>query len=152
MYIIYTANWTDKNLKNIGYNFNTVVYLVVAGIGFSFNKSVYIDVKKSRFRATFEVGSIKFGQWKAINNYKYVSIFHQPLIDGEKIYEVNLWYNRNQHWELYKKHNFKEAFIIGYEISELLQIDILDATIPNNYKWINKEASMEKGVMAYKNI
>ena len=149
VYILYNANWADKNLRHIGYNFNTVVYLTVLGIAFSFHKSVYIDIKKSKFRATFEIGPIKLGQWKTINNYEYVSIFHQPLANGEKVYEVNLWYDRNQHWELYKKYDFKEAFLIGYEISELLQINILDATIPNDYRWIDKKASKEAGKMIY---
>ncbi|GGD18849.1 hypothetical protein [Hyunsoonleella pacifica] len=138
-YILYNANWTDKNLKSIGHNFNIVIYLIVAGISFSFQKSVYINVEKSKFRATFEIGPIKLGQWKTINNYEYVSIFHQPLADGEKIYEVNLWYDRNKHWELYKRYDLKEAFIISYEISELLEVNILDATVPNDYKWIEKK-------------
>jgi hypothetical protein len=149
IYMLYSANWTDKNLKNIGYNFSTVIYLVAVGISFSFNKNVYIDVKKSRFRATFEVGPFKLGQWKTIHNYEYVSIFHQPLTDGEKIYEVNLWYDKNQHWELYTKYDLKEAFLVGFEISELLEIKILDATRPNDYKWIDKQATIKKGEIIY---
>ncbi len=133
----------NKNLHVIGNEsfedfIHTLKNLVIFGIGFSFKKSVYIDLKKSKFRSTFEIGPIKLGQWQTINNYEYVSIFHQPLKDGKKIFEVNLWYNGNQHWELYEKHNFKEAFLIGYEISELLNIDLLDATVPNDYKWIDK--------------
>jgi len=61
IYMLYSANWTDKNLKNIGYNFSTVIYLVAVGISFSFNKNVYIDVKKSR-------GMIKINTGNCIRN------------------------------------------------------------------------------------
>ena len=148
-YALYTTNWTDENSINIGHHIKSFIYLMSFGIMFSFHQCVYIDTSRSKFRATFEIGPVKLGQWKTINNYEYVSIFHQPLEDGDKIYEVNLWYDKNKHWELYEKHDFKEAFLIGFEISELLQIDILDATVPNDYKWINKEASKKHGEMIY---
>ncbi|MDO5971553.1 hypothetical protein Q4Q35_17250 [Flavivirga aquimarina] len=148
-YTLYTAHWNDDNLINIGHDIKGVIYLIGFGIAFSFHQSVYIDIKKSKFRQTYEIGPIKLGQWKTINNYEYVSIFHQPLEDGDKIFEVNLWYDRNKHWELYEKYDYKAAFLIGYELSELLQIDILDATVPNNYKWIDKKTSKETGKMVY---
>ncbi|GAA3600394.1 hypothetical protein Q4Q39_12105 [Flavivirga amylovorans] len=148
-YILYMANWNDNNITDIGHSLESVIYLMGIGIAFSFHKSVYIDTKKSKFRQTFEIGPIRLGQWITISNYEYVSIFHQPLEDGEKIFEVNLWYDRNKHWELYEKYDYTEAFLIGYEISELLQISILDATVPNNYRWIDKKASKETGKMVY---
>ncbi len=149
VYTLYSANWNDNNLKNIGHAINDVIYLFGFGIAFSFHKSVYIDIHESKFRQTYEIGPIKFGQWKMISNYEYVSVFHQPLEDGDKIFEVNLWYDKNKHWELYEKHDYKEAFLIGFEIADLLKIDILDATIPNNYKWIDIEASKKSGEMIY---
>lgn len=149
LYMIIYVNWTDKNAINIGYDIKTVIYLIGFGVAFSFHQSVYIDIENSKFRTTIEIGPVKLGQWKTINSYEYVSIFHQPLSDGDKIFEVNLWYDRNKHWELYEKYDYKEAFLIGFEISELLNIDLLDATIPNNYKWIDKKASKEAGKMVY---
>ena len=117
----------------------TVLYLFVFGTFFCFRNSVYIDLKQSRFRPTFEIGPIKLGQWKTITNYEYVSVFRQPLVNGAVIFEVNLWYDKNKHWELYEKNNAREAFNIGYEISENLQIELLDATVPNEYKFIDKK-------------
>ncbi len=149
VYILYTSHWSDDNLINIGHNIKGVIYLIGFGTAFSFHQSVYIDIKKSKFRQTYEIGPIKLGQWKTISNYEYVSIFHQPLDDGNKIFEVNLWYDRNKHWELYEEYDYKAAFLIGYELSEILQIDILDATIPNNYRWIDKKTSKETGEMVY---
>ncbi|MEC3906467.1 hypothetical protein VOI54_05525 [Tamlana sp. 2201CG12-4] len=151
IYILYNANWNDENSIHIGHNIKSVIYLIAFGIAFSFHQSVYIDLKNSKFRSTIEIGPIKLGQWKTISNYEYVSIFHQPLSDGEKIFEVNLWYDRNKHWELYEKYDYKEAFLMGFEISDLLQIDILDATEPNNYRWVDKKASKETGALVYLN-
>lgn len=149
IYTLYKTNWQDNNLVYLGHDLKGFIYLVAFGIAFSFHQSVYIDLKKSKFRSTFEVGPIKLGQWKTITNYEYVSIFHQPLADGEKIFEVNLWYDKNKHWELYEKHDFKEAFLIAFEIAELLNIDLLDATTPNNFKWIDKQQSKDKKEMIY---
>ena len=149
VFTLYKRYSLDGNPINIKHTTEIFIYLISIGITFSFHKSVYINLKKSKFRSTFEIGPIKLGQWKTISNYEYVSIFHQPLKDGNKVFEVNLWYDNNKHWELYKKHDFKEAFLIGFEISNLLDIDILDATIPNDYKWINKDASKKEGKMIY---
>jgi hypothetical protein len=149
VYILLYAHWSDDNLINIGHHIKSVIYLFAFGVAFSFQKSVYIDLKNSKFRSTFEIGPIKLGEWKTIITYEYVSIFHEPLTDGNKIFEVNLWYDRNKHWELYEKYNFEDAFAIGYEISELLKIDLLDATTPNNYKWIDKATSKKTGKIEY---
>jgi hypothetical protein len=151
IYIMLYANWRDDNLLYIEHKLESVIYLITLGVAFSFQKSVYIDLKNSKFRSTFGIGPVKLGEWKKITSYEYISIFHEPLIDGNKIFEVNLWYDRNKHWELYEKYDFKEAFLIGVEISDILQIDLLDATIPNNYKWIDKKASIKTGKIVYVN-
>ncbi len=151
LYSIYRMHWNDASLKLLGHNIESVIYLFAIGIGLCYQKSVYIDIEKSRFRSTFEIGPIKLGQWKTIFNYEYVSLFHQPLDDGNKIFEVNLWYDRNKHWELYEKYNFEDAFKIAFELSELLSIDLLDATVPNDFKWIDKTASKETGKIVYSN-
>lgn len=148
-YTIYRANLIDDHLIDFGHQIELVIYLTGFGIAFSFHKSVYIDLNNSKFRSTIEIGPLKIGQWKSISNYKYISIFHQPLQDGNKIFEVNLWFDRNKHWELYEKFDFIEAFEIGYKISEFLNIDLLDATIPNNYKWVDKKATIEAGKIIY---
>ncbi len=81
--------WNSIDGKSIARLVDAICYLIVIGVTFSFKKSVYIYIKKSKFRSTFEIGPIKLGQWQTINNYEYVSIFHQPLKDGNKIFEVS---------------------------------------------------------------
>lgn len=76
--------------------------------------------------------------------FEYVSLFAV----NETTFEINLW-SKKTSTGIYMKSIFKEAFTIAFELSEVLKIDLLDATIPNNYKWVNKKASKEKGEMVY---
>ena len=129
-----------SSFKAVGTMTEGIIYLTGIGIGFSRHKKVYIDLKESKFRATTEVGPFKIGKWTTIKNYEYVSIFHQLLSDGSYIFEVNLWYDKNKHFQLYEKNNFEDALTVAYHLSEELNTDLLDATIANDYKWIDKEA------------
>ena len=139
LFALYNISFNEKGLILFLHRLEPCIYFVSVGIAFTFTKSIHIDVKNSKFRPTINLGPIKLGRWQKIENYEYVSVFAQPLQDGGYIFEVNLWYDRNKHFELYEENDYKEAFIIGYELSEELNIDLLDATERNNYKWIDKD-------------
>lgn len=139
VFSIFYLKWDEKNSVNSGKTFSVSIYLIGLGVGLSLHKRIYIDLKKSRFKSTNEVGPIKIGSWVTINNYEYVSIFTQPLSDGGFSFKVNLWYDKNKHFTLYEKNDFESALEVAYFLSEKLNIDLLDATIPNDFKWIDKE-------------
>lgn len=40
---------------------------------------------------------------------------------------------------------------MAIELAELLNTKLLDATIPNNYKWIDIKATKEQGAIVYSN-
>jgi len=120
------------------------LYLLPFGLNFCTQKRVHIDIKNSRFRPTIEIGNFKFGKWKTIKNYEYVSVFYNPSKHESEQFEVNLWYDNNKHFELYARHNFEDAMHLAYTLSEELKIDLLDATIKNKYEWIDKEALKQK--------
>ncbi|WP_179351136.1 hypothetical protein [Winogradskyella vidalii] len=132
-------SFNEDGLKLFLYELKSCVLFMAPGVAFSLRKSVHVDLKNSKFRPTFSVGPLKFGQWQTIKNYQYVSVFHQPTVDGNYIFEVNLWYDDNKHFELYFVNNYQEAFLMGYELSEQLNIDLLDATVPNDFKWVDKD-------------
>ncbi|MDN3491777.1 hypothetical protein [Winogradskyella bathintestinalis] len=136
---LYNLTFTEKGLIVFLYELKSSILFIAPGIGFTLTKSIHIDITNSRFRPTFNVGPLKFGSWQTIKNYEYVSVFHQPTINGDYVFEVNLWYDQNKHFELYEENDYKEAFLIGYELSEQLHIDLLDATVPNNFQWVNKD-------------
>ena len=137
--LFYEAQLTNEHVRSMIGGFESVVFLVGVGIAFCSRKRIHVDIENSRFKPTIEIGPVKIGKWKTIMNYEYISVFHQPLGDGDYIYEVNLWYDKNKHFKLYEQNNYKEAFVIGYELSEELDIDLLDATVPNDFKWIDKD-------------
>jgi hypothetical protein len=118
---------------------NGAIYLSAIGASFCSRKRIHVDISNSRFRPTIEIGPLKFGKWQIIKNYDYVSVFHQPLRNGAYVFEVNLWYDTNKHFELYEEYNYEEAFLIGFDLSEELNIDLLDATVPNDFKWVDKD-------------
>ena len=139
-FIIGVANFTGKGVIHV---FELFFYIIIAAVGFSSSKKVYIDLEHSKFRPVIEVLGFKFGSWTTIHNYEYVSVFYQHLDGGSYTYEVNLWYNTNKHLELYRNKDVEEAFIMGYNISEDLQIDLLDATKQESV-WIDKDEWRQK--------
>ncbi|NRD19045.1 hypothetical protein HNV08_03220 [Winogradskyella eckloniae] len=150
LFALYNIEFNEKGLVTLIHRIEPNIYLVSIGIAFTLTKSIHIDIKNSKFRPTYNIGPIKFGSWQTIKNYQYVSVFHQPTIGGNYIFEVNLWYDNNKHFELYEEDNYKEAFLIGFDLSEQLNIDLLDATEPNNFKWVDKDdwkTKMAKGTI-----
>lgn len=129
----------NETIRYLAKYFYYCLYILPLGIGFSMQKRIHIDLKHSRFRPTKEIGNFKFGKWITINNYEYVSVFYDPSKHESEQFEVNLWYDKNKHFELYARHNFEDAMLIAYNLSEELNIDLLDATIKNKYEWIDKE-------------
>lgn len=137
--VVYRIKFTEEYIKMALKQLYTIICLISIGVGFCYKKQIQIDVKNSRFKPTMVIGPFKLGQWHTINNYKYVSVFLQPLVDGSTTFQVNLWYDQNKHFELYYIDDYTEAFLMGYDLSEQLNIDLLDATVPNNFKWVNKD-------------
>ncbi|WP_417859606.1 hypothetical protein [Winogradskyella sediminis] len=150
LFALYDIQLSEKGFILFLHRLEPCIISVSFGIGFTLTKSIHIDIENSRFRPTYHIGPVKIGSWQTIKNYQYVSVFHQPTVDGNYVFEVNLWYDNNKHFELYEEDNYKEAFLIGFELSEQLNIDLLDATEPNNFKWVNKEewkAKIASGVI-----
>lgn len=116
------------------------LYLIGFGVSLSIHQRIYIDIEHSKFRTTKEIGPLKIGRWITIKNYEYVSLFTEKLRDGSTTFSVNLWYDNNCHFTLYSEPYFESALEIAYHLSEELNIDLLDATIAHDFKWIDKEA------------
>ena len=105
------------------------------GFIFSVVKSILFDMGKLKYKEQYQIGPIKFGVWKELPKIEYVSVFRQLKADGNIIYEVNLWYDRNKHFNIYENTDQLPAFAMGEEVAKTLKVGLLDATIPNNNKW-----------------
>lgn len=119
-------------------------FFLVVAIGLCYRKGIQIRPKSKEFKATFRIGPLILGQWKKIPKPEYVSVFQQASSQGSSIFIVNLWYDKNKHWELYTNTDYEEAFLMGFDLSEQLDIELLNATTPNDYKWIDKEKWREE--------
>ena len=62
---------------------------------------------------------------------------------------LNIFYERNKKITIYKTKSIKDAFDVASHIADALAIDLLDATVKNDYKWVDKDALREKGEIIY---
>ena len=122
-----------------------IFVLIFLGIYFSYTINCHFDFEKKLFKREFTIGIFRYGKWKPLPQIDYVPLF----ATDRNVFQINLWNNSNKHWDLYEEFNYKDAFTIAFELSELLNIDLLDATIPGKFKWVDKNATKETGKMAY---
>ena len=60
-------------------------------------------------------------------------------MDGNFIFEANLWYDSNKHFNVYQSESKRHVFLFGESMARTLEARLLDATKPNNYEWIEIE-------------
>ncbi|WP_089886702.1 hypothetical protein [Kriegella aquimaris] len=117
-----------------------VLWLAIAcasqGVLFSSVKRVFFDLDTKRYKVQHSVGPVCVGQWKTLPEIDYVSVFRQPKSDGHYIFETNLWYQKNKHFNIYESVDPELAFAMGKSVAQKLNIDLLNATTPNNYFWV----------------
>lgn len=105
-----------------------------------------IDITNKTFREFKSLFGFKFGKWKPIPDFEYVSVFRTnetQAIQGRsastsvksEVILLNLFYNRNRHITFYKTDNKKDAFDVAEHFKLALGIDILDAT-ESEKKWL----------------
>lgn len=125
------------------------IFLFTMGVALCHKRRVHIDLKNLRIRHTIELGFLKFGQWQPLKNLEYTSIYQKVKTDGYEVFEVNLWYEKNQHVNLYEEDHFEDAYRIAFRIADFLKIDLLDSTETHNAKWVDMKASKSQGKIIY---
>ena len=106
------------------------------GILFSVVKHIHFDLGQKKIKEEHQVGPIKIGSWKNLPEILYVSIFRQPKSDGNFIYEVNLWYKKNKHFNIYQNTHLDTIVLMGRNIAQTLKVDLWDATVPQKEHWV----------------
>jgi len=121
-----------------------------------------INLEKKKFRKIYSILGLSFGKWKLLPETEYVSVYattQTTKVWGnsantnvkEDIYAINIFYDTNKKIEVCNSYSHKEAFDIGAHISYTLNIDLLDATETQNFKWIERDTYIETGKMVYLN-
>ncbi|OUR91630.1 hypothetical protein A9Q87_10010 [Flavobacteriales bacterium 34_180_T64] len=128
--------------------FNNVFNLVLSGIGvfLMLAQGSEIDLKTKRYRELYTVLGIDLGKWKNLPVIEYISVFatsESSKVQAmgasanfkNKIIKLNLFYNTNKKIEAYRTEDVSDAFNVAKHFSEVLNIDILDATEQES-KWL----------------
>lgn len=111
------------------------IFPFVAAIFFSVNLKIQINTKLKEIREIYNIGFFKFSGKIEANNLNYISVFYQADID---IYTLMLWYKGNKHQVLCGFKDLDSVMVYGVDISNKLNIDLLDATEKGNFKWVDK--------------
>lgn len=121
----------DSSMANV----KLAVLSFSLGVGLSNFREYHFDFDENRYKILFCVGLVKVGKWKPFENLEYISVFRN---NARSVFEINLWYNRNKHFNISMYFKKEEALRMGKEIAKKLNIPILDATDPYNSKWITE--------------
>lgn len=134
LYFFYETFSLDiANKKIIAYFeiFQITGILFSVGVSFSVVKDYQFDFKNSQYKIIYRIGPIKVGKWRSLKSLDYISVFKK----SESKYLVNLWYNKNRHFQISTYTNEGSALFAGKQLAKKLKVDLLDATDPHNSKW-----------------
>ena len=109
-----------------------------------------INLENKTYRKIYSIIGLNFGRWKPLPEIEYVSVFATTETTKvwvssatanvkEAVFMINLFHNTNQKIEICNAYSNKRAFDIGSHIAFILDVDILDATIKGDFKWIDKD-------------
>lgn len=114
------------------------------GFALSYVNNIILDLNNRQFKNEYVVSFIKIGKWQKLPNILYISVFKQLLENRNYIFKVNVWHQKNKHFTIYESFNYESALEMGFHISNKLEVKLLDATKPNNYKYLSTQEVKEK--------
>ena len=115
------------------YSTDKIVMCIVLGIRFSMTKDVLIDTDTHSLISRYRVGPITRDVRSKCPNLEYISVFRNQ----KDMFEVNLWYKTNRHYKMYEFEEKDHAFELAKIAAAKLKIDLLDATVHGDSKWID---------------
>ena len=121
-----------------------------------------IDLTSKQYRMVTSIMGVTLGSWESLQKAEYISVFSTSetitwrYITAETtnafpIIDLNIFFENNKKVTVYKTKTLKDAYDVALHIADTLDIDILDATEANNYKWVDKEILRKKGEIKYTN-
>lgn len=135
-FIKFEFTFDGKKLKNSFLFLELAAFLLPSALAFSVVRDFLYDLEQKRYKIDYCVGPFRFGKWRHLPEIEYVSVFKQPKEDREFVYEANLWYNRNKHFNIYESETLEPAYEMGKNTAKILKVKLLDATVPNSFKWV----------------
>lgn len=101
-------------------------------------KGIIIDTFANAYKSYYKLFGIMKGKWIQIHEPDYISIYSTSesgrrfvlsasTLHVNSFYKINLFYNTNEHIELYRTEKKDEAIILGQKLKAKLHIDLYDA-------------------------
>lgn len=119
----------------------SIFILIISGIGvfLMLSEGSEFNLESKKYREFYSLFGFDFGKWKDLPEIEYVSVFNtfeNSRVQGmgasanfkNKIIKLNLFYDRNKKIEVYKTEDIDDAFEMAKQISQILNIEIYDAT------------------------
>ena len=110
-------------------------YCLVYGFKFAATKNMLINLKTRTLISRYIIGPFSYDVKLKVTEFEYVSFFE----DGYGEFGTNLWYVKTRHYKMYSFVDKESAFQFSLNLSNKLNIDLLDATEKGNFKWVEKE-------------
>ena len=102
----------------LGWSF-TAFILIILGVYFGRVHDYHFDFIKRKYKKVQRVAFIGFGSWKNFKNLEYVSLFENL----DDLYQINLWYNSNKHFDIDTFWNYEEAVEVATDLADKLEIE-----------------------------
>jgi hypothetical protein len=133
---------------------------IVLGLMLLKTEGSEINLESKTFRITNSILGITHGNWQVLQNPEYISVFNTTesitvravsaeTTNSSAIILLNIFYNTNQKVTVYSTTDIKEAFDVASHFADALDINLLDATTKNDYKWVDKIVFRENGELIY---
>lgn len=110
-----------------------------------------IDLENKRYRTIYSLFGVNIGKWKALPSFDYISVFKtkkRHAVRGAgaethadtEVYEINMFYNTNEHICFYQTDSKEDAFNVANHYSLTLNLKILDSTVTPSV-WLERNTS-----------
>ena len=146
------------------FEFVTGNYYALVIISFSVlllqTEGCQINLKTKTYRNTYSILGLNFGAWEPLPNPEYVTVFATDQITEvwvstasttvtEDVYEINIFGENNKKIKASVSYDKKEAFNIALLFADNLKINMLDATVSQDFKWIDVNHYKTTGTIIY---
>jgi len=138
------SDFKGERVTLILYSLVLSFFIFLIGFRFSAVNNILFNLENHTYKNEYSVGPIRFGKWRPLPEIEYVSFFKQPLKNEEYIFEINLWYKKNKHFNIYRSNYYESTLEMGFYIADKLNVKLLDATTPNKYKYLDMDTLKEK--------
>lgn len=128
-----------------------IIFVFAMGVHYSRVRNLYFDLTNMEYKNENVVGPVKTGKWVTLPEIEYISVFRSKDGDDDGMtdtsghnYEVKMWHHTSKHFTIYSSAEPEPALEMARYIATKLQVDLLDATVPNDSKWVELEKAAEE--------